>query len=39
VNEPDRHAVFSSRLERLGRLIVSGMNALAQLLDAIHHLH
>jgi hypothetical protein len=34
----DPHSV-SSRLERLGRLIVSGMNALAQLLDAIHHLH
>jgi hypothetical protein len=38
VKEPDRHAVFS-RLERIGRLIVSGMNALAQLLDSFHHLH
>jgi hypothetical protein len=24
---------------RAGRLVVSAMNALAQLLDAIHHLH
>jgi hypothetical protein len=39
VKEPDRHAVFFSRLERIGRLAVSGMNALAQFLDSLHHLH
>jgi hypothetical protein len=38
MREPDRHAVFS-RFERIGRLVVSGINALAQLLDSLHHLH
>jgi hypothetical protein len=37
VKESDRHAVLG-RFERIGRLVVSGMNALAQLLDSFHHL-
>jgi hypothetical protein len=31
---PDPHSVWF----RVGRLVISAMNALAQLLDAIHHL-
>lgn len=38
MTEPDRHAVFG-RLERIGRLLISAVNALAQLLDSFHHLH